>query len=76
MIILRILLALWRPIAALLGIGAVYIKGRTDARQKAKLQAQKTYINKRKAMDNADDDLPGDFGVIRDLMRARDPNKR
>jgi hypothetical protein len=76
MILLRLLLALWKPIATLLGFGATYLKGRADARQKATLQAQKTYINKRKAMDNADDSLPSDMGVIRDLLRARDPDKR
>ena len=75
MILLRILLALWRPIAALLGIGAVYIKGRTDARQKAKLRAQKTYINKRKAMDNADADLPDDSNMLRDWLQHRNPDK-
>jgi hypothetical protein len=54
----------------------LYGKGRADARQKAKMQAQKTYINKRKAMDNADADLPDDTGILRDWMRARDPDKR
>lgn len=76
MIILRILLALWRPIAALLGIGAVYIKGRTDARRRAKLRAQKTYINKRKAMDNADADLPDDSNMLRDWLQHRNPDQR
>ena len=75
MILLRILLALWRPIAALLGIGAVYIKGRTDARQTAKLRAQKTYINRRKRLDNTDDALPDDAGVLREWLRNRPTDK-
>lgn len=29
--------ALWKPIAALLGVAAIYFKGRADARQSAKI---------------------------------------
>ncbi len=36
--ILRILWLFWKPIAALLGIGATYLKGRADARAKAKIE--------------------------------------
>ena len=76
MIVLRLIALFWKPIAWVLGIGATYLKGRADARRRAKAAAQKDYINKRKAMDNADADLPDDPGILRDWLRARDPNKR
>jgi hypothetical protein len=37
--ILRILLTLWKPIAALLGAIGLYAKGRVDAKAKAALRA-------------------------------------
>ena len=69
-------LALWKPIAAILGALGLYAKGRTDARQRATAKARKAYIETRKRMDNADADLPDDIGVIRGLMQSRNPDKR
>ena len=76
MILLRLIALFWKPIAALLGVGALYLKGRADARQKAKLQAQKQYIETSKRMDNADEALPDDSNMLRDWLQHRDPNKR
>ena len=68
--------AIWKPVAWALGALGLYAKGTLDARQRAKIRAQRAYINRRKAMDNADDDLPDDIGVIRSLLRSRDPKQR
>ncbi len=76
MIFLRILLLFWKPIAWLLGAAGIYGKATLDARQRAKLKAQKQYIDTRKRMDNADEDLPDDIGVIRGLMQSRNTDKR
>ena len=38
MIVLRLIALFWKPIAWALGIGATYLKGRSDARAKRKVQ--------------------------------------
>ena len=76
MILLRLIALFWKPIAWVLGALGIYGKGRADARAKAKLHAQKTYMDKRKRMDNADADLHDDPGILRDILRARDPKQR
>lgn len=56
-------------------VQTLYLKGRSDARQRATAKAQKRYIETRKRMDNADADLPDEIGVIRSLLRSRDADK-
>lgn len=76
MIILRLIALFWRPIAWVLGIGATYLKGRADARAKRKVQDLQSYADTRKAIDDADASISHDPGVLRDWLRARDPNTK
>ena len=67
--------ALWKPVAWVLAALGFHTKATIDARQRAKIRAQRAYIEKRKRMDNADDNLPDDVGVLRSWLQHRDRNK-
>lgn len=56
-------------LAGLLAVFGVYIKGRSDAKQKAEAQKARDYIDTRKRIDEVDSDpLPPD---VRDWLRER-----
>ena len=54
MIWARLLLALWKPVAALLGLVGSYFKGRADARKDAALGAAKADLKAHERMNDAD----------------------
>ena len=57
MILLRIILALWKPIAALLGALGLYGRGRADANAKARLQALEQAMQQYKDRENVESDI-------------------
>ena len=70
-----ILSALWRPLAGLLALAAVYLHGRRDARTAAKLDEAARYRETRERMDDAQDftdrpDAAADW--LRERQRSRD----
>lgn len=71
-----ILGGLWRPIAAILGALSIYVKGRSDARRKAKIDKLEAKIKTTEAIQDADANLSDDAGVLREFMRNRDPKQR
>lgn len=78
MIALRILLALWKPIAALLGLVAAYWKGRADARAKAKLDRAQDALKTRERIDHAEIEKDPDAArawLRRHADRLRDDRK-
>ncbi len=70
MIWLRIIAALWKPLAALLAVLGVYGKGRADARQKAKQRDLEAYRETRERMDAAPRHTDAD--AWRRWLRERD----
>lgn len=56
--------ALWKPVAALLGFAATYFKGRADARQSAKIEAQADTIDAHETRGRIEDDIDQDSNLI------------
>ena len=52
--ILRLIMAAWRPLAAILGALGIYAKGRADANGKAAMKDAKEYRETRKRVDEAE----------------------
>lgn len=72
--LLRLLAALWRPLAAVLGGLAAYGKGRADAARARDLDDARGY---QQTMERAiDAPVHTDASAARQRMRARDPDKR
>lgn len=71
MIWLRIIAALWKPLAALLAVLGVYGKGRADARQKERQRDLEAYRETRERMDAAPRHTDAD--AARQRMRERKP---
>ena len=63
-------------VAALLGLGGIYLKGRSDAKAKADLRDLKGFKKSTERMQDADVAMGDDPAVLRDRMRQRDPNQR
>lgn len=57
MILLRIILALWKPIAAFLGALGLYGRGRADANAKARLKASEQALQQHKDRENVESDI-------------------
>ena len=72
---LRMLAPLLRPLLWLLAALGVYGKLRADAKAKNALQAAEGYGKTRKDMDDADT-TGDDPAVLREWLRARDPDQR
>lgn len=70
MIWLRIIAALWKPLAALLAVLSVYGKGRADARQKERQRDLEAYRETRERMDAAPSHT--DAAAWRRWLRERD----
>ena len=74
-IILQLLQALWKPIAAILGGLGLYVKGRADARQRAENKAlrenEKAQERGRDAVAN-ENRLGGDNADLVDRLRKRE----
>jgi len=70
---LRIIAALWKPLAALLAVLGVYGKGRSDARQKAKQRDLEAYRETRERMDAAPRHTDPDLARKRMRERGRQP---
>lgn len=66
---LKLKLYIAAMIAALLGALGIYAKGRTDATAKATAKADQSYIDKRKAADNADLGLMSTDAERRERLR-------
>lgn len=66
-----ILSTLWKPIAAFIGLLAVFWAGGRNARLKAKAEAGEEYARKRRAIDEALETLGDDPAVLRDYLRVR-----
>ena len=72
--LLRLLAALWKPLAWLLGGGALYGKGRADAARARDLRDAKGY---QETMEKAHDaPVHVDAAAARGRMRARKPDQR
>ncbi|WP_283178640.1 hypothetical protein [Gemmobacter sp. 24YEA27] len=72
-----ILAALWKPVAVLLALLAVWWRGRASAKQQAALEAAEGYGKTLKGMIDADTEIHGaDPDAARRLMRERDANQR
>lgn len=69
---IRLLLAaLWKPVAALLGLWAIRADAKRDQRRETALQAAERYAKIRKAMDDASDSIDHDPRLLRDWLRER-----
>ena len=66
---------LWKPVAVLLALLAVWLRGRSSAKQKTALEAAEAYARTRKGMDDAPD-LGNDPDAARRWLRERDANQR
>ena len=62
---------LWKPIAAFIGLLAVFWAGGRNARLKAKAEAGERYAKNRREMDEALETLGDDPDVLRDWLRER-----
>jgi len=72
--ILRLLLVLWKPLAAVLGALGLYGKGRADAARARDLRDAKGY---QETMEKAHDaPVHVDAAAARRRMRARKPDQR
>ncbi len=72
--LLRLLAALWKPLAALLGGLGLYAKGRADAATARDLRDAKGY---QETMEKAHDaPVHTDAAAARRRMRARKPDQR
>jgi hypothetical protein len=72
--LLRLLAALWKPLAWLLGALGLYGKGRADAARARDLRAAREY---QKTMEKAHDaPVHTDAAAARRRMRARKPDQR
>ena len=61
---------LWKPVALMLAILAIYQRGRASAKQQAAERAARDYQDTRRRMDDAD--IVGDDpAVARDWLRER-----
>ena len=56
-ILLRILLIFWKPVAAILGALGIYGKGMADQHAKAKLQAAEKAAQQHRDRDNVESDI-------------------
>jgi len=61
-------------VGGLVAVLAVFFTGKRAAQQKAAIRDLQEYKETRKAIDDAQ--INGDTGVLRDILRARDPDKR
>ena len=61
---------LWKPIAALLAIAALYLKGRTDAKAKAKSQTLQAEVETHDRINQADTGIGATDGER--IARLRD----
>lgn len=66
-----ILAALWKPVAALLGLWAIRADAKRDQRRETALQAAERYAKTRKAMDDASDGIDHDPRLLRDWLHER-----
>ena len=72
-----ILCWLWKPVAVLLALLAVWWRGQVSAKQQTALEAAEAYGETMKGMINADTEIHGaDPDAARRLMRERDANQR
>ena len=62
--------------AALLGLGGVYLKGRSDAKAKADLRDLKANAKTTERMQDADAAMGDDPAALREWLRKRDPDQR
>lgn len=69
-VVLQLLAALWRPLAATLGLLWVRRDARKDARQETALEAAERYAKTRKDMDDAP--LANDPDIARRWLSERD----
>ena len=70
-----LLTALWKPVAVVLALLAVWLRGRSSAKQQTALEAAEAYAKTRKGMDDAHD-LGNDPDAARRWLRERDANQR
>lgn len=69
---IRLLLAaLWKPVAAILGLWAIRADAKRDQRRETALQAAERYAKTRKALDDAEDDIGDDPALARRWLHER-----
>ncbi|MCL4065757.1 hypothetical protein M3484_04150 [Pseudomonas sp. GX19020] len=66
---------LWKPVAVLLALLAVWWRGRASTKQQTALEAAEAYARTRKDMDDASD-LGNDPDAARRWLRERYANQR
>ena len=71
-----ILAALWKPVAVLLALLAVWWRGRSSAKRQTALEAAEAYANTRKGMDKADAEISDDPHVLRSALSVRPPDTK
>jgi hypothetical protein len=62
---------MWKPIAALFGALALYVKGRSDAKAKADMQDLKAHKETTERMQNADAAMGDDPAALRQWLKER-----
>ena len=68
---------LWKPVAVLLALLAVWLRGRSSAKQQTALEAAEAYGETMKGMIDADTEIHGaDPDAARRLMHERNANQR
>lgn len=67
---------LWKPIAWVLSLAGIYIKGRADTKAKADLRDLKGFKKTTERMQDADAAMGDDPAALREWLRNRDPDQR
>ena len=71
-----ILGALWKPVAVLLALLAVWQRGRSSAKRQTALEAAEAYGRGRQQMDKADAEISDDPHVLRSALSVRPPDTK
>ncbi|WP_283177480.1 hypothetical protein [Gemmobacter sp. 24YEA27] len=67
---------LWKPVAVLLALLAVWLRGRASAKQQTALEAAEAYVRGRKGMDKADAEISDAPHVLRSALSVRPPDTK
>ena len=67
---------LWKPVALVLAVLAVFWRGRASAKQQTALEAAEAYAKTRKGMDDADAEISDDPHVLRSALSVRPPDTK
>ena len=67
---------LWKPVALLLAVLAVFWRGRASARQQTALEAAEAYAKTRTKMDKDDAEISDDPHVLRSALSVRPPDTK